>query len=102
MTASVSPSLFSKVTVVKAPSSLSSFVQTRRECGVTSMLPKNAIGCAEAGCPEQLGLVQASNTKREEALKVRVITSSRSDSRSIAVRFFMGWVHPVNSSTRPS
>src|ERR1700733_1231595 len=34
----------SKVTVVTAPSSLSSFVQTRRECGVTSMyLPKNAM-----------------------------------------------------------
>src|SRR5262249_51062857 len=41
----------SKVTVVTAPSSPpSSFVQTRRECGVTSLyLPKNAMGSGEAG-----------------------------------------------------
>src|SRR5262245_36048578 len=41
----------SRVTVVTAPSSPpSSFVQTRRECGVTSLyLPKNAMGSAEAG-----------------------------------------------------
>src|SRR5215510_6734141 len=57
MTTSVSPSLSSKVTVVTAPPSPpSSFVQTRRACGVTSMyLPKNAIGCSEAAWP---------NTKR--------------------------------------
>src|SRR5262249_47994512 len=41
----------SKVTVVTAPPSPpSSFVQTRRGCGVTSLyLPKNAMGSGEAG-----------------------------------------------------
>ena len=48
---SVLPSLSSKVTVVTAPSSLSSFVQTRREGGSTSRyLPTNAMD-AEASCP---------------------------------------------------
>src|SRR5262247_1082074 len=120
MTTSVLPSLSSKVTVVTAPPSPpSSFVQTRRECGVASMyLPKNAIGCSEAGWPNtkryvppvrtsasqerkntpndfgahhrlsSSGLVQASNTMRAGALKVRVTTSSRSDFRSTVVRFF--------------
>src|SRR5277367_121644 len=56
MTTSVLPPFSSNVTVVIAPLSLSSFVQTRRECGVTSMyLPKNAMGCSEAAWP---------NTKR--------------------------------------
>src|ERR1700730_866065 len=57
MTTSVSPPLSSKVTVVTAPPSPpSSFVQTTRECGVTSRyLPKNAMGCSEAAWP---------NTKR--------------------------------------
>src|SRR6202789_4590584 len=56
MTSSVLPSFSSKVTVVTAPSTVSSLVQTRRECGVTSMyLPKNSIGCSEAAWP---------NTKR--------------------------------------
>src|SRR4051812_49593701 len=36
------------------------------------------------------GLVQASNSMRAGALKVRVTTSSRSDFRSTVVRFFMG------------
>src|SRR5215471_15257042 len=46
---SVLPPFSSKVTVVTAPSSLSSLVQTRRVYGATSMyLPKNAIGCSEA------------------------------------------------------
>src|SRR5271163_347245 len=55
MTTSVLPPFSSNVTVVIAPS-LSSFVQTRRACGVTSMyLPKNAMGCSEAAWP---------NTKR--------------------------------------
>src|SRR5215475_14673901 len=51
MTSSVLPPFSSKVTVVTAPSSPpSSFVQTRRECGVTSLyLPKNAMGSGEAG-----------------------------------------------------
>src|SRR5262245_52550292 len=81
-------------------------------------LPKNSIGCSEAGWPNtkryvppvrtsasqerkdtpndfgahhrlsSSGLVQASNTMRAGALKVRVTTSSRSDFRSTVVRFF--------------
>src|SRR5215813_774226 len=122
MTTRVSAPRSSKVTVVTAPSSPpSSFVQTRRECGVTSLyLPKNAMGSGEAGwlntrryvpptrtsmsherraipndfgthhCLNSSGLVQASNTMRAGALKVRVTTSSRSDLRSIVVGFFMG------------
>src|SRR4030095_9836977 len=120
MTSSVLPPFSSKVTVVTAPSSLSSLVQTRRECGVTSMyLPKNAIGSespwpstkrylpptrtsisqesrdspADFGIHQRLnssGLVHASNTMRAGPLKVRVVTSSRSDFRSTVVRFFMG------------
>src|SRR6202795_4828234 len=120
MASSVLPSCSSKVTVVTAPSSLSSLVQTRREYGVTSMyLPKNAIGF-EASWPNtkrylpptrtsisqesrdmpsdfgthhrliSSGLVHASNTMRAGPLKVRVTTSSRSDLRSTVVRFFMG------------
>src|SRR6476660_172967 len=51
MTTSVSAPRSSKVTVVTAPPSPpSSFVQTRRECGITSLYrPKNAMGSAEAG-----------------------------------------------------
>src|ERR1700753_2497008 len=51
MTAKVTAPRSSKVTVVTAPPSPpSSFVQTRREGGVTSRyLPKNAIGCPEEG-----------------------------------------------------
>src|SRR6202166_160474 len=120
MTNSVLPPFSSKVTVVTAPSSLSSLVQTRRECGVTSMsLPKNAIGFEASwpnskrylppartsawqemkdtpndfGAHQRLsssGLVQASNRMRAGPLKVRVTTSSRSDFRSTVVRFFMG------------
>src|SRR3954463_14686264 len=53
MTISVASPFFSKVTVVTAPPSPpSSLVQTRRECGVTSMYrPKNVIGCSEEGWP---------------------------------------------------
>src|ERR1044072_8762973 len=77
--------------------------------------PKNAMGCSKAGWPNtrryvppvrismsqesrvmpddfgthhrwnRSGLVQASNTMRAGALKVRVTTSSRSDARSTAV-----------------
>src|SRR5215468_1145184 len=120
MTSSDLPPFSSNVTVVTAPSSLSSFVQTRRECGVTSMyLPKNAIGFeaswpnsrrylpparastsqesrdtpADFGAHHRLsssGLVHASNTMRAGPLKVRVTTSSRSDFRSTVVRFFIG------------
>src|SRR5271163_3762042 len=120
MTSSVLPPCSAKVTVVTAPSSLSSLVQTRRECGVTSMYrPKNAIGF-EPSWPNSKrylpptrtsasqesrdtpvdfgahhrssspGLVHASNTMRAGPLKVRVTTSSRSDFRSTVVRFFMG------------
>src|SRR3954471_23018701 len=122
MTTSVSAPRSSKVTVVTAPSSPpSSFVQTRRECGITSLYrPKNAIGSGGArwlntkryvpptrksssqesrdrpndfGTHHRLnssGLVHASNTMRAGPLKVRVTTSSRSDFRSILVRFFIG------------
>src|SRR5271170_6095452 len=119
MTSSVLPPCSSKVTVVTAPSSLSSLVQTRRERGVTSMyLPKNAIGF-EASWPNSKrylpptrtsasqesrdtpvdfgahhrlsssGLVHASNTMGARPLKVRVTTSSRTDFRSTVVRFFV-------------
>src|SRR5262245_14247360 len=121
MTTKVSAPRSSKVTVVTAPSSPpSSFVQTRRECGVTSLYrPKNAMGSGEAGWlntkryvpPTRTsisqeskdmpidfgthhrlnssGLVQASNTMRAGPLTVRVTTSSRSDLRSVVVRFFV-------------
>src|ERR671911_3149242 len=120
MTTRVSAPRSSKVTVVMAPSSPpSSFVQTRREHGTTSLYrPKNAMGSGEAlntkryvpptrtsisqesrdmpidfGAHHRLnssGLVQASNTMRAGPLKVRVVTSSRSDFRSTVVPFFMG------------
>src|SRR5262245_16486883 len=83
-------------------------------------LPKNAIGCSETGWPNtkryvppvrtsisqesmvkphdfgahhrlnSSGLVQASNTTRAGAPKVRVTTSSRSDFRSTVVGFLIG------------
>src|SRR3984957_18439697 len=120
MTSSVLPPFSSKVTVVTEPPSLSSLVQTRRECGVTSMyLPKNSIGFeapwpntkryvpptrtsasqdsritpVDFGAHHRLsssGLVHASNTMRAGPLTVRVTTSSRSDFRSTVVRFFTG------------
>src|SRR5580704_15825049 len=119
MTSSVLPPFPSKVTVVTAPSSLSSLVQTRREFGVTSMyLPKNAIGFeafwpiskrylpptrtsasqesrtmpVDFGIHQRLsssGLVHASNTMRAGPLKVRVRTSSRSDFRCTIVPLVM-------------
>src|SRR6185436_13578880 len=120
MTSSVLPSFSSKVTVVMGPPSpFSSLVQTRRECGATSMyLPKNSAGF-EASWPNtkrylpptrtsisqerrnmpidfgthhrlnSSGLVHASNTRRAGPLRVRVTTSSRSDVRSTVVGFFM-------------
>src|SRR6186713_3234922 len=120
MTSNVLPPFSAKVTVVTEPSSLSSLVQTRRECGVTSRyVPKKAIGFAGSWlnssrylpptrtsisqeysvmpidlgthhCLNSLGLVHASNTRRAGPLKVRVTTSSRSDFRSTVVRLFMG------------
>src|SRR6185436_9862865 len=120
MTSSVLPSFSSKVTVVMGPPSpFSSLVQTRRECGATSMyLPKNSAGFEASWpntkrylpptrtsisqerrnmpidfgthhCLNSSGLVHASNTRRAGPLKVRVATSSRSDFRSTVVRFFM-------------
>src|SRR3954469_23541233 len=41
-------------------------------------------------CLNSSGLVHASNTMRAGPLKVRVMTSSRSDFRSTVVRFFIG------------
>src|SRR6266480_4794670 len=121
MTSSVLPPFSSKVTVVTGPPSPpSSLVQTRRECGVTSIyLPKNSSGCEASWpntkrylpptrtsisqerrnmpidfgthhCLNSSGLVHASNTMRAGPLKVRVTTSSRSDFRFTVVRFFMG------------
>src|ERR1700754_4912786 len=119
MTSNVLPPFSSKVTVVTEPSSLSSLVQPRRECGVTSLyVPKNAAcepPCANSKrylpptrtsisqesrdipidfgthhCLNNSGLVHASNTMRAGPLKVRVTTSSRSDVRSTVARFFMG------------
>src|SRR6185369_17044712 len=122
MTSNVLPPFSAKVTVVTEPSSLSSLVQTRRECGVTSLyVPKNAdceSPCANSSrylpptrtaisqesrdipidfgthhCLNRSGLVHASNTRRAGALKVRVTTSSRSDFRSTVVEFFIGSAH---------
>src|SRR5918993_1310714 len=121
MTSSVLPSFSSKVTVVTGPPSPpSSLVQTRRECGVTSIyLPKNSSGFEASWpntkrylpptrtsisqerrnmpidfgthhCLNSSGLVHASNTMRAGPLNVRVTTSSRSDFRSTVVRFFIG------------
>src|SRR5215831_12033769 len=119
MTNSVLPPFSSKVTVVTGPASPpSSLVQTRRECGVTSMyLPKNSAGGEASNtkrylpptrtsisqesrdtpndfgthhCLNSSGLVHASNTMRAGPLKVRVTTSSRSDFRSTVVRFSIG------------
>src|SRR5215468_1599822 len=121
MTSSVLPPFSSKVTVVTGPPSPpSSLVQTRRECGVTSIyLPKNSSGFEASWpntrrylppartsisqerrnmsidfgthhCLNSSGLVHALNTVRAGALKVRVTTTSRSDFRSAVVRFFIG------------
>src|SRR5438876_5284988 len=117
MTSSVLPPFSSKVTVVTGPPSPpSSLVQTSRECGVTSRyVPKNAIASGsnsrrylpptrtsisqerrdmpiDFGAHHRLnssGLVHASNTIRAGPLKLRVVTSSRSDFRSTVVRFCM-------------
>src|ERR1700741_4759782 len=116
MTRNVLPPLSSKVTVVTEASPLSSLLQTRRECGVTSRyVPKNATASGsnsrrylpptrtsisqdrsdipiDFGTHQRLnssGLVHASNTRRAGPLKVRVTTSSRSNFRSTVVRFFL-------------
>src|SRR6267154_1646325 len=71
MTSSVLPRFSSKVTVVTAPSSLSSLVQTRRECGVTSMyLPKNAIGFDEASWPNSKRYLPPTRTSASQESRV--------------------------------
>src|SRR3954453_24258092 len=121
MTSSVLPPFSSNVTVVTGPPSPpSSLVQTRRECGITSIyVPKNSavfeaswpntkrylppvrtsisqeprnmpIDFGAHHCLNSSGLVQASNTMRAGPLRVRVTTSSRSGFRSTVVRFFIG------------
>src|SRR5499427_9966741 len=71
MTTRVSPPLSSKVTVVMAPPSPpSSFVQTRREYGITSMyLPKNAIGFSETGWPNTKRYVPPVRTSASHEMK---------------------------------
>src|SRR4030095_1685286 len=118
MTSRVLPPFSSKVTVGTAPPPPpSSLVQTRREGGVTSRyVPKNATASGsnsrrylpptrtsisqesrdmpiDFGTHHRLnssGVVHASNTMRAGPLKVRVVTSSRSDVRSTVVLFFVG------------
>src|SRR5262249_10475377 len=117
MTSNVFPPFSSKVSVVTGPASPpSSLVHTRREFVITSMyLPKNSAPSPNTkrylppartsisqesrdmpidfGAHHRLnksGLVHAWNTMRAGALKVRVVTSSRSDVRSTVVGFFMG------------
>src|ERR1700743_3303215 len=120
MCSNVLPSFSSKVSVVTAPCSPSSLVQTMRASGTTSRyLPKKAMGFSKSGWLNSrrylppvrtsfsqetmvMGMdfgthqrlnssssLQASNTRRAGASKVRVMTSSRSDLRSTLVRFFM-------------
>src|SRR5215470_13212650 len=70
MTTSVLPPSSSKVTVVTAPSSLSSLVQTSRASGVTSMyLPKNAIGCSEAAWLNTKRYVPPTRTSASQEMK---------------------------------
>src|SRR5262245_6925377 len=71
MTTRVSAPRSSKVTVVTDPASPpSSFVQTRRECGVTSMyLPKNAIGCSEEGWLKTKRYVPPVRTSASQEMK---------------------------------
>src|SRR3954468_14652377 len=73
MTTSVSAPRSSKVTVVTAPSSPpSSFVQTRRECGITSLYrPKNAIGSGEAGWLNTKRYVPPTRTSISQESRVR-------------------------------
>src|SRR6266545_1705026 len=73
MTSSVLPPFSSKVTVVTCPPpSLSSFVQTRRECGVTSMyLPKNAMGSGKASRRNTNRYVPPTRTSASQEIMVR-------------------------------
>src|SRR3954471_5401896 len=73
MTTSVSAPRSSKVTVVTAPSSPpSSFVQTRRECGITWLYrPKNAMGSGEAGWLNTKRYVPPTRTSMSHDSRVR-------------------------------
>src|SRR5262249_40382727 len=72
MTTSVLPPLSSKVTVVTCPPSApSSFVQTRREGGVTSRyLPKNSMGCGAAGWLKTKRYLPPTRTSASQETKV--------------------------------
>src|SRR6476646_9719225 len=73
MTSSVLPPFSSKVTVVTAPPSPpSSLVQTRRECGVTSMyVPKNSMGCGEAAWLNTSRYLPPTRTSISQETRVR-------------------------------
>src|ERR1700733_1323614 len=72
MASSVVPPLSSKVTVVTCPFSPSSFVQTRRECGATSMYrPKNAMGSGKASWRNTSRYVPPTRTSASQAIMVR-------------------------------
>src|SRR5262245_60161010 len=73
MTSNVLPPLSSKVTVVIwPPPSPSSFVQTRRACGVTSMyLPKNAMGSGNASWRNTNRYVPPTRTSASQETMVR-------------------------------
>src|SRR3954469_6726812 len=94
MTISVASPFFSKVTVVTAPPSPpSSLVQTRRECGVTSMYrPKNAIGCSEEGWPITRRYVPPVRTSRSQEM-----TDTPNDFGAHHRRNSSGLVHASNT-----
>src|SRR4030095_13837856 len=73
MTSSVLPPFSSKVTVVIcSPPSPSSFVQTRRECGVTSRYrPKNAMGSGKASWRNTNRYVPPTRTSASQEIMVR-------------------------------
>src|SRR5262249_1271424 len=73
MTSSVLPLFSSNVTVVICPPpSASSFVQTRREYGVTSMyLPKNAMGSGNASWRNTIRYVPPTRTSISQEIMVR-------------------------------
>src|SRR6185436_14253199 len=73
----------------------SSWRNTKRYCPPTrtSISQESRVSPYDLGTHHLLNssaFVQASNTRRAGALTVRVTTSSRSDFRSIVVRFFTG------------
>src|SRR5215471_6495880 len=72
MTSSVLPPFSSKVTVVTCPPSApSSFVQTRRECGVTSRyFPKNSMGCGAAAWPNTKRYLPPTRTSASQERRV--------------------------------